>query len=345
MGAKKNISPKIKKALVTGGGGFVGQVIVKMLTERGVVCRVIGRNSYPEIEAIGAECVIGDICDPDIVTAATKNIDTVFHVAALAGIWGSWEKYYETNVLGTRNVIDGCRINNISRLIYTSTPSVVFNQQDIIGGDETLPYATHFLCNYAKSKVMAEKHILAANCESLLTCAIRPHLIWGPGDPHLIPRLIESGRKKKLKIVGTGDNVVDISYVDNVAHGHILAAHNLATIQTAAGNAYFIGQEKPVTLWNWINSLFSRLKIPEVNSSITYPAAYKIGGLLEFIYLLCRVKKEPKMTRFLAQQLSKSHYFSHKNAHEDFGYSPIVSTEEGLERVIEWVEKYEQKKV
>ena len=345
MGTKKNLSAEIKRALVTGGGGFVGQAIVKILSERGVVCRVIGRNRYPEIEAMGVECIVGDICDPDIVTVATKNIDTVFHVAAMAGIWGSWKNYYKTNVLGTENVIEGCRVNSIPRLIYTSSPSVVFNQQDITGGDELLPYATKFLCNYAKSKVMAEKLVLAANCESLLTCAIRPHLIWGPGDPHLIPRLIESGRKKKLKRVGSGDNMVDISYIDNVAYGHMLAAHNLSTTQTAAGSAYFIGQEKPVVLWNWINSLFARLKVPEVNSAVTYPAAYRIGGLLELIYFLCRVKNEPKMTRFLAQQLSKSHYFSHKKAQEDLGYIPIVSTEEGLERLIEWVEGYEEKRV
>jgi len=345
MGPEGNISPDIKRALVTGGGGFVGKVIVRMLIEKGVVCRVIGRNRYPEIEAMGAECLTGDISDPDAMDAAAKGTDTVFHAAALAGIWGRWKKYYKTNVVGTKNVIRACRSNSVPRLVYTSTPSVVFNQRDIIRGDESLPYAANFLCNYAKSKVMAEKLVLAANDVSLLTCAIRPHLIWGPGDPHLIPRLIESGRRGKLKIVGSGENMVDITYVDNVAYGHILAAHNLSTTQTAAGNAYFIGQDQPVVLWNWINSLFSRLNIPEVTSSVSYQAAYRIGGLLELLYHLGRLKKEPKMTRFLAQQLSKSHCFSHKNARDDFGYRPIVSTEEGLERLMKWVNGYEKNRV
>lgn len=342
MGPKEAVISDISKALVTGGGGFVGKSIVRMLINRGVACRVIGRNHYPEIEAMGGECLVGNISDPDTMILATRGVDTVFHVAALAGIWGPWEKYYSTNVLGTKNVIRGCKVNRIPRLIYTSTPSVVFDQKDIRGGDESLPYATHFLCNYAKSKVMAEKLVLSANSESLLTCAIRPHLIWGPGDPHLIPRLVESGRDKKLKIVGSGNNKVDISYVDNVAYGHILAADNLSSAKTGAGKAYFIGQEKPVVLWEWINSLFSRLGIPLVTDSVSFPVANKVGALLEFVYHLCRVRKEPRMTRFLAQQLSKSHYFSHKNAENDLGYHPIVSTKEGMERMVQWVKEYEK---
>lgn len=343
MGPKETCLPDIKKALVTGGGGFVGKTIVKMLTDKGVECRVIGRNRYPEIEALGVECVVGNVSDPDIMAAITKDVDTVFHVAALAGIWGPWKNFYNTNVVGTKNVIRGCRINNVARLIYTSTPSVVFNQHDIAGGDECLPYATDFLCNYAKSKVLAEKLVLSANDASLLTCAIRPHLIWGPEDPHLIPRLIKRGRAKKLKRVGSGENRVDISYVDNVAYAHILAARNLSTTQTAAGNAYFIGQEKPVVLWHWINTLFSELSIPKVTSSVSYSAAYWAGAILESVHYLLRLKNEPQMTRFLAQQLSKSHYFNHKKAENDLGYTPLISIEEGQERLLQWVHEYERK--
>jgi len=345
MGSEKVVLSGIKRALITGGGGFVGKVIVKMLTESGVTCRVIGRNHYPDIEALGGECLIGDIADPAIMMTATHNVDTVFHVAALAGIWGNWESYYRTNVLGTENVINGCRNNLVSRLIYTSTPSVIFDKENIINGDESLPYATDFLCNYAKSKVLAEKLVLEANCPNLLTCAIRPHLIWGPGDPHLIPRLIDSGRKKRLKIVGHGDNLVDITYVDNVAYAHILAANNLSTRKTAAGKPYFIGQEEPVVLWNWINNLFSRLEIPEVHSSISFSYAYGIGALLELIYRSCRIQKEPRMTRFVAQQLAKSHYFSHLNAQKDLGYFPLVSTEEGLNRLMQWIGTYEENNI
>jgi nucleoside-diphosphate-sugar epimerase len=258
-------------------------------------------------------------------------VDTVFHVAALAGIWGRWQDYYATNVLGTENVLAGCRAAGVSKLIYTSTPSVVFNQQDICNGDEQLPYADRFLCHYARSKVLAEQLVLAAS--DLRTCALRPHLVWGPGDPHLVPRLIERGRKGQLRQVGPGENLVDISYVDNVAHAHLLAADNLEGVGTAAGRAYFISQGEPVNLWQWIGELFSRLDIAPVRAKISYPAAYMIGALLEGGYRVAGRQQEPPMTRFLAQQLAKSHYFSIARASHDLGYQPLVSTTEGMERL------------
>ncbi len=337
MGSKENNSLLIKRALVTGGGGFVGKAIVKQLTALGVETRVVGRNHYPEIDRLGGKCVVGDITDREGMLRISEGMDIVFHVAALAGIWGSWQDYYTTNVVGTETVVDSCRKNNIQMLVYTSTPSVVFNREHIEGGDERLDYATTFLCNYARSKVLAEKIVLAANSESLLTCAIRPHLIWGPGDPHLLPRLMESGRKGMLKRVGDGTNLVDISYIDNVAHAHLLAAKNLSEKGTAAGKAYFVSQGKPVNLWTWINQLFAEMNIPQVNSSLSFPVAYRLGGILEVIYKTLKIKNEPRMTRFLAEQLAKSHYFSTANAFEDLGYEPVVSMEEGLQRTIKWL--------
>ena len=199
MGTEKNISLKIRTALVTGGGGFVGKAIVKELIALGVETRVVGRHHYPEIDQLGGECVIGDICDAEIMSGATKGVDIVFHVAALAGIWGPWKEYYLSNVVGTETVVESCRKNSVPMLVYTSTPSVVFNREDIKDGNESLRYPASFLCNYARSKVMAEKKVLSSNSGHLLTCAIRPHLVWGPGDPHLFPRLLESGRKRLLK--------------------------------------------------------------------------------------------------------------------------------------------------
>lgn len=337
MGTKETLSPSIKKALVTGGGGFVGKAIVKRLLELGVKTMVLGRHRYPNIELLGAECIIGNVSDTGLMDKATEGVDIVFHVAALAGIWGSWNEYYTTNVLGTEVVVASCRKNDVPMLVYTSTPSVVFNRIDIEGGDESLAYADEYLCNYAKSKVLAERTVLGANCTSLLTCAIRPHLIWGPGDPHLLPRLLESGRKKILKRVGDGSNLVDISYIDNVAHAHILAAKNLSDKGTAAGKPYFISQGEPVNLWDWINELFVAMNIDEVQASLSFPVAYRLGAVLEALYKITRLKKEPKMTRFLAEQLAKSHYFSIENAQKDLGYEPVISTAEGLRRTVQWL--------
>ncbi len=329
----------MKTALVTGGGGFVGKAVVKGLLERGVLCRVVGRNHYPKLEQLGVQCLKGDIRDEEFLVNCGKGVDVVFHVAALAGIWGKWSDYYSINVTGTENVITACRENNIPHLIYTSTPSVVFDKEDICGGDETLPYSSSFLCHYAKSKVMAEKKVLNSANSNFKTCAIRPHLIWGPGDPHLIPRIIERGKNRQLKIIGDGTNMVDISYVDNVAHAHLLAADNLTGPGTASGKAYFVSQGNPVNLWNWINQLFADVGVDPLVKKVPFSIAYGTGALLEMVHRFVKPGDEPKMTRFLAEQLAKSHYFSIKNAKMDLGYEPIVSTEEGMKRLLKWIEE------
>jgi nucleoside-diphosphate-sugar epimerase len=323
--------------LVTGGGGFVGSALVARLCEQGHRVTALARHHYPELEKHGACSLIGDISDLDCVRRNCRDVETVFHVAAKAGIWGRRQDYEQTNVHGTVNVIQACRENGVARLVYTSTPSVVFDRADITGGDETLPYPDNFLCHYARSKACAEQQVLAANSEQLKTCAIRPHLIWGPGDPHLIPRLVDRGRRGELSIVGDGTNQVDISYIDNVVHAHLLAWHCLEKSDKCGGQAYFIGQEHPVKLWQWINELFAELQIPPVRRRVSRPFAYCAGALLETVYRLLNLRGEPKMTRFLAEQLSRSHYFSHAKALRDLGYQPIVSLAEGQRRLITWI--------
>lgn len=332
----------MNKALITGGGGFVGRAVVEALLAKGVSCRIIARNSYPEIEQKGVECYQGDIRDLDFLLSAARDVDVVFHVAALAGIWGKWSDYYSINVQGTENVIEACVNNGIEHLVYTSTPSVVFDRDDICDGDESLPYPDRFLCHYAKSKVMAEKMVLQSSTRGVNSCALRPHLIWGPGDPHLIPRIIERGKKGMLKCVGDGNNLVDISYIDNVAHAHILAAENLSGEKNCVGKAYFISQGEPVNLWGWVNELFKHLNMEPVKKNVTFNMAYGIGALLESLYKILNSNNEPRMTRFLAEQLAKSHYFSIERARKDLGYEPLVSTEQGMKHLIQWLEAHEK---
>ncbi len=339
MGRTEDHPLTIGTALVTGGGGFVGGAVARLLLQRGVTTRVFGRHHYPEIEGLGGDCRQGDLGDQEAVVAAMAGVDAVFHVAALAGIWGSWREFQHTNVLGTSNVVDGCRRAGVPILVHTSTPSVVFAGSDIRAGDEGLPYPSRFLCHYARSKVLAEKLVLAASTRNLRCCALRPHLVWGPGDPHLFPRLLAAGRAGRLKRVGDGGNLVDISYIDNVAEAHLLAAENLAAGGSAAGRAYFISQGEAVNLWQWINELFLRMGIPPVNGSISYLAAYRLGWFLEGLYRLLRLSGEPRMTRFVAEQLAKSHYFSIERARRDLGYRPRVTTEEGLRRTVAWLRK------
>lgn len=332
----------MKKVLVTGGGGFVGRALVKALLARGIQCRILGRNSYPDLVELGAVCLSGDLKERGSVMDAACGCDTVFHVGSLAGIWGTYQCYYDTNVVGTRNVVDVCLEQNITRLVYTSTPSVVFNRHDIAGGDEMLPHAGKFLCHYAATKSIAEKLVLAVDQNRLCTVALRPHLIWGPGDPHLIPRLLDRARKGRLRRVGTGQNMVDITYIDNVVHAHLLAADALWGDGRCSGKAYFIGQERPVNLWSWVYDLLQKRGIPLPKGAIPFRVASLLGALLEGGYTVAGIQKEPPMTRFLAEQLAKSHYFSHKRAEDDFGYRPVVSLEEGSKRLIEWLRENEK---
>jgi nucleoside-diphosphate-sugar epimerase len=325
------------KTLVIGGGGFVGSAIVRQLVEKTEKVAVFGRNYYPHLKTLDVQQHQGDILDSDLLIKAMQGYDTVFHVAAKAGIWGPKHEFEQINVTGTRNVLGACFASGVESLVYTSTPSVVFNRMDLHGADERTPYARRFLCYYASSKAVAEQMVLVANSDVLKTCAIRPHLVWGPGDPHLIPRLIERGKRRQLKIVGNGKNMVDISYIDNVADAHVLAAENLKSSATAAGNAYFISQGEPVILWQWINDLFGRLGIPPVTKKIGYGTAYAVGTLLEGIYMWFSMAKEPQMTRFLAEQLARSHWFSIEKARRDLGYRPRVSTAEGFERLVAWL--------
>ena len=321
-------------ALVTGGGGFLGLYIVEQLVARGTRVRVLCRGTYPRLAELNVECVSADIRDGAAVAKACAGIDTVFHVAAVAGIWGDWNHYHGINTVGTENVLAGCRQHQVARLIHTSSPSVVYDGRDHVNADETVPYATRWLCHYPHSKALAEQAVLRANQPGqLLTTALRPHLIWGPRDNHLIPRLVARAKSGRLRRVGGGNNLISMSYVENAAHAHLLAADHLQAGSPVAGQAYFINEPEPVNLWNWINELLGVAGLPPVRKSISARMAYAAGATLEAVYQGLRLKDEPPMTRFLAQQLGGTHYYSIARAERDFGYQPLVSVKEGMRRL------------
>lgn len=318
------------RVLVTGGGGFLGRYIVDRLLDRGYKVRIFGRQRHDDLEALGVHVFQGDLSDPVAVNNAIFDCDAVFHVAAKAGIWGNWKSYFIPNVIGTRNVLKACKTHGVQYLIYTSTPSVVFNGQDLCNINESAPYGKNWLCHYAHTKAIAEQEVLAANnSDSLRTVALRPHLIWGKGDQHLIPRIIERAKNGKLKIIGDGQNYVDIVHVKNAAHAHTLALDALIK-GTACGKPYFISQGQPVQLFPWINNLLKKLNIKPITQRLAFKKAYNIGLALEIFHKLFLPNKEPLMTRFLATELAKDHFFNIENAKKDLGYKPIVSIEEGL---------------
>ncbi|MEC9093522.1 MAG: NAD-dependent epimerase/dehydratase family protein [Planctomycetota bacterium] len=322
------------RVLVTGGGGFLGQYIVEQLLQRGDTVRSISRNRYGALDKLGVQQIEGDLRDQERLDQACEDIDVVFHVAAIAGIWGPWEDFYGINTQGTLNLIESCRKKRVSKLVYSSSPSVIFDGTDQQGIDESVRYPEKWLCHYQQTKAYAEQAVLESNSEALLTCSLRPHLIWGPRDQHLIPRLIDRARSGKLRIVGDGANLVDNVYVENAAAAHLQAAAALSPRSPVCGQAYFISQGEPVNCWEWINEILERTGTPIVTRKISYQVAWSLGLALEGVYKLLGWQSEPRMTRFLAAQLARHHYYKVDKAKKDFGYEPVISHKEGMTRLI-----------
>jgi 2-alkyl-3-oxoalkanoate reductase len=323
--------------LVTGGGGFLGGALARRLVEEGSRVRSFSRGRYPAQVALGIEQIRGDLADGTAVLRACEAVDLVFHVGAKPGIWGPWRDYHRANVEGTRNVLRACRKLGIPRLVYTSSPSVVFDGRDMQGADESVPYPPRHKAAYPATKAEAERLVLEANRPSLATVALRPHLIWGPGDTHLVPGILKRGRKGRLKRIGTGDRLVDFTYIDNVVEAHLCAGRRLAADSPAAGRAYFISQAEPVPLWDFVDRVLACADLPPVRGSLSPRAAYAAGAVLEVVYRLLPLKGEPRMTRFLAEELSTAHWFDITAARRDLGYRPVVSMDEGFRRLRKWL--------
>ncbi len=321
------------KALVTGGGGFLGSAIVRRLVAHGDRVCSLSRGDYPELRALGVELVQADIADAEAVLRAAEGCDLVFHVAARPGIWGKYEDYHRINVVGTENVLAACQRHGIRRLVYTSSPSVVFDGKDMEDVDESVPYPEHYHAHYPKTKAIAEKLVLAANGADLATVALRPHLIWGPGDNQLVPRIIARAKAGRLRRIGPADKRVDTVYIDNAADAHLLAADRLQPGAAIGGKAYFISQGEPIPLWDMINGILAAADLPPVTRSMPLGAALAVGWLCEAVYGCLGIRSEPPMTRWLARELSTAHWFNIDAARCDLGYEPKVSTAEGLNRL------------
>lgn len=324
------------KVLVTGGGGFLGQALCRGLVARGHDVTSFNRGYYPVLDAVGVRQVQGDLADRDAVLPAFGNgFDAVFHNAAKAGAWGSFDSYHRANVLGTRHVLEACRMHGIGRLVYTSTPSVTHRATHPVanGTADDVPYGEHLKAPYAATKLEAEKQVLAANDATLATVALRPRLIWGPGDAQLLPRIAERARAGRLRLVGGGNNLVDTTYIDNAAQAHFDAFDHLAPGAACAGRAYFISNGEPRPMREIVNGLLAAVGAPPVTASLPYPAAYAIGAACEAAWTWFPLRGEPPLTRFLAEQLATTHWYDMGPARRDFGYVPRVSIAEGLRRL------------
>ena len=321
------------KALVTGGGGFLGLAVVRALRARGDAVRTFSRGSYAALNAAGIEQVQGDLADAAAVAHAVQGCDAVFHVAARPGIWGDYADYHRANVSGTENVIAACRGHRVPRLVYTSSPSVVFDGRDMEGVDESVPYPAHYEAHYPHTKAQAEQLVRAANDAQLATVSLRPHLIWGPGDKHLLPRMLARARAGQLRRIGSRPNLIDTIYIDNAADAHLMAADRLAPGARLAGKVYFISQGEPVPMWDMVNRLLAAADAPQVTRAVPVWLALAMAQGFEAAHRLTGNAHEPRLTRFVVREMSTAHWFDISAARRDLGYAPRVSIHEGLERL------------
>lgn len=319
------------RVLITGGGGFVGRALSCRLVALGYLVSSFSRNSYSELEQLGVKQFQGDLANKYQVQKALENQDIVFHVAARAGFWGSDQEFYKTNVQGTRNIVNGCKKLGIKKLIYTSSASVVFQGQSIENGSADLPYPRKGQNAYARTKAQGEKLVLQGNSDTLMTLALRPHIIWGPGDQHLVPRLLKNAKSGKLRIIGSGKNKVDTVYIDNLIDAHVLALEALDHQPACRGKAYFITNNEPVHLWELINRILEIHQMPVLKKKISYPIALTLARLSSSFYRIFLPKKEPLLQPYLVHELALSHWFDGSESHRDLGYSPRINMDQALQ--------------
>jgi nucleoside-diphosphate-sugar epimerase len=319
--------------LVTGGGGFLGSAICAQLLERGHEVTAYQRSGCPGLEQAGARVVQGDITDAGLLRKAAKGADAVIHTAAKAGLSLNYDDYYRANVLGTENVIEACRKNTIRKLVFTSSPSVTHADGDIEGGDESLPYAKRYNSPYPATKALSEQEVMAANGSDLQTVSLRPHLIWGPGDNHLLPNLLDRAKSGKLKLPGP-DKLIDTVYIDNAARAHLLALGKLITHpDVIGGKTYFISNDEPLSQREVIGGLLKAAGMEVDIQAVSPGLAITAGTLIESAWKFLRLKSDPPLTRWSAEHLSTAHWYDISAAKRDLDYTVEVSIAEGLKRL------------
>lgn len=321
------------RVLVTGGGGFLGLAIVRLLLERGHSVRTFSRGSYPELERIGVEHFRGEISDAAALLGAVAGCEVVFHTAAKPGVWGSYESYYDANVRGTESLIHACSAAGIQHLVFTSSPSAVFTGTDQENVGESVPYPNKFLSHYAKTKALSEQIVMAAHGDRLATVSLRPRLIWGPGDPNILPRLLHMADTGRLRLIDGGKHVIDHTYIDNAAEAHLLAMDKLLSGAPVGGKTYFISNGEPMPAGELFNRMLAACGRPRVTASLPRPVALAAARACEALWTVLRREDDPPASRMVVLSMGAANWFDLSAAKRDLGYLPRVSTDEGLARL------------
>ncbi|XP_037367701.1 sterol-4-alpha-carboxylate 3-dehydrogenase, decarboxylating [Talpa occidentalis] len=330
--------PKAKRCTVIGGSGFLGQHMVEQLLARGYAVNVFDmRQSFEDPRV---HFFLGDLCSPQDLCPAVKGVSTVFHCASPPPSSNDRELFYRVNYLGTKNIIETCREAGVQKLILTSSASVVFEGRDVKNGSEDLPYATRPIDYYTETKILQEQAVLDANDpdRNFLTTAIRPHGIFGPRDPNLVPVLVEAARNGKMKfMIGNGKNLVDFTFVDNVVHGHILAAEHLSRDSSLGGKAFHITNDDPIPFWTFLSCILRGLNYEAPKYYIPYWLAYYLAFLLSLLVAVLSplIRLQPTFTPMRVALAGTFHYYSCERAKQAMGYRPLVTMDDAVARTVQ----------
>lgn len=322
------------KYLVTGGAGFIGGNIAKALAQRGDAVITVSRGTYPHLKELGIEHHSLDISTlPKELEKLLVGVDAVFHVAAVVKMWGKYDEFYQGNVEATRYLLECAKRARVPRFIFTSSPSVIAHGKDLRGVDERQPYPDHFDAYYPETKAIAEQLVIHAHDPiGISTIVLRPHLVFGPGDNHIIPLITERARQGKLVQIGEGKNIVDFTFIDDCVNAHLCADRALQKDSSVGGQPYFITQGDPVPMWWWINEVIKKNNLPVLTKKVSKRAALFLSKLSETFYKIFPFLGIPRLTKFLILELSTDHYFDITAAKEKLGYQPSCTTVHALNR-------------
>jgi len=320
--------------IVTGGGGFLGRAIAVALKARGAEVHSLSRGKYPDLEDAGILHHSMDLaCPGKSLEELLCGARAVFHTAAKVDMWGRYEDFFACNVLATRNIITACRKTGVERLVFTSSPSVIADGKNLCGVDESYPYPRKYTAFYPMTKAQAEQEVLLAGRRGeLKTLALRPHLIWGPGDTNLVPTILDRARAGRLRRIGAGKNRVDLTFIEDCVRAHLLAEEALGRSPELSGQVYFISQGEPVLLWDWVDEVLCLNGLPPLRRGLPVWLAYPLAALLEICSRISPARGEPLLTRFLVSEMATHHYFNISRARRDLDFSPAFSISQALQR-------------
>lgn len=326
------------RVVVTGSSGFVGRHLVAALSKRGddVVALDVAKGEHPGLERVTT--VTGDLRDRATLDAAVDGAAVVYHAASRVQTREAGaDEVFAINVTGTKNLLGASRDKGVQRFVYVSSASVVYDGADIEKGDESLPYPTSFHAPYAETKAVAEREVLEAHGKGdLATCAIRPHVVFGPGDTRFFPAILGRARSGKLKAyVGSATKLSDFTYVDNLVDGLMAAGTKLELKGPIGGQAYFVTNGEPTAFWEFVGRVLDGLGYPRPIVRVPYPIAYGAAWVRETLDALRGIPTaEQSLTRFAIRYLTTHHYFSHAKATRDLDYRPAVDITEGIARTL-----------